>query len=562
MQIKTMNKISPVGLEVFPETYTVSETVENETAILVRSAKLHDYPFPDSLLAIARAGSGVENIPISRCTEQGICVFNTPGANANAVKELVICAMLIASRDIVGSNRWLYAQMASGVEVSTVVEKGKKAFVGPELYRKTLGIIGLGAIGSLVANAAFSLGMDVYGYDPYLSVDTALRLDRHIHIVKDLDELFRNADYITVHIHATPETRGLINESAIASMKNGVRFINLGKTYDGQSVPALQGIDLAIQRGEVFGIIGRSGAGKSSLIRTINRLEQPSSGRVLIDQVDIGGFDEDHLVALRRRIGMIFQHFNLMSAKTVWQNVELPLKVAGVPKEQREKKVRELLELVGLQDKHKAYPAQLSGGQKQRVGIARSLVHDPQILLCDEATSALDPETTQSILGLLREINKRLGLTIVLITHEMAVIREICDRVVVLEHGHVVEQGPVWEVFGNPQHEVSKTLLAPLQHGLPEELQSRLQANPTSKDAAVVLRLQLTGSAEDEPDLAALFSALGGRVRLLQGGVERIQGHALGQLLLAVSGSSLTAEELRSRAGRWAQQVEVLGYVV
>src|SRR5471032_1786819 len=339
-----------------------------------------------------------------------------------------------------------------------------------------------------------------------------------------------------------------------------VRFINLGKTYDG-SVHALQGIDLAIQRGVVFGIIGRSGAGKSSLIRTINRLKQPSSGRVLIDQVDIGEYDEDRLVTLRRRIGMIFQHFNLMSAKTVWQNVELPLKVASVPKLQREQKVRELLELVGLQDKHKAYPAQLSGGQKQRVGIARSLVHDPQILLCDEATSALDPETTQSILGLLRDINKRLGLTIVLITHEMAVIREICDRVVVLERGRIVEQGPVWQVFGNPQHEVSKTLLAPLQHGLPEELQNRLQLTQTSADAALVLRLQFTGSDTDEPDLAALFSALGGRVRLLQGGVERIQGHALGQLLLSVSGSSLGAEELRQRAGRWAQQVEVLGYV-
>ncbi len=339
-----------------------------------------------------------------------------------------------------------------------------------------------------------------------------------------------------------------------------VRFINLGKTYDG-AVHALQGIDLAIQHGEVFGIIGRSGAGKSSLIRTINRLEQPSSGRVLIDQVDIGEFDEDRLVALRRRIGMIFQHFNLMSAKTVWQNVELPLKVAGVPKPQREQKVRELLELVGLKDKHRAYPAQLSGGQKQRVGIARSLVHDPQILLCDEATSALDPETTQSILGLLREINQRLGLTIVLITHEMAVIRDICDRVVVLEHGRIVEQGPVWQVFGNPQHEVSKTLLAPLQHGLPDELQSRLQAEPSST-AAVALRLQFTGSAADEPDLAALFSALGGRVRLLQGGVERIQGHALGQLLLAVNGSPHNAEELRNRAGHWAQQVEVLGYVV
>lgn len=340
-----------------------------------------------------------------------------------------------------------------------------------------------------------------------------------------------------------------------------VRFINLGKTYDG-SVHALQGIDLAIQRGEVFGIIGRSGAGKSSLIRTINRLEQPSSGRVLIDQVDIGEYDEDRLVTLRRRIGMIFQHFNLMSAKTVWQNVELPLKVAGVPKLQREQKVRELLELVGLQDKHKAYPAQLSGGQKQRVGIARSLVHDPQILLCDEATSALDPETTQSILGLLRDINKRLGLTIVLIIHEMAVIREICDRVVVLEHGRIVEQGPVWQVFGNPQHEVSKTLLAPLQHGLPEELQNRLQPTQTSADAALVLRLQFTGSATDEPDLAALFGALGGRVRLLQGGVERIQGHALGQLLLAVNGSPHNAQALRTLAGRWAQQVEVLGYVV
>ncbi|MCK9797841.1 ATP-binding cassette domain-containing protein [Pseudomonas sp. MAFF 302030] len=343
-----------------------------------------------------------------------------------------------------------------------------------------------------------------------------------------------------------------------------VRFIGLTKTYQGQQGPvhALHGIDLAIQHGEVFGIIGRSGAGKSSLIRTINRLEQPSSGRVLIDQVDIGDFDEDRLVELRRRIGMIFQHFNLMSAKTVWQNVELPLKVAGVPKEQRERKVRELLELVGLQDKHKAYPAQLSGGQKQRVGIARALVHDPAILLCDEATSALDPETTQSILGLLKEINQRLGLTIILITHEMAVIRDICDRVVVLEHGHVVEQGPVWEVFGNPQHEVSKTLLAPLQHSLPDELQSRLLEQSPSVDAALVLRLQFTGSQRDEPDLAALFNALGGKVRLLQGGVERIQGHALGQLLLAVTGSPLDAEALRQRASQWAQQVEVLGYVV
>jgi len=342
-----------------------------------------------------------------------------------------------------------------------------------------------------------------------------------------------------------------------------VRFINLRKVYQGRQgpVPALQGIELDIQRGEVFGIIGRSGAGKSSLIRTINRLEQPSSGRVMIDQVDIGNFNEDRLVQLRRRIGMIFQHFNLMSAKTVWQNVELPLKVAGVSKPLRQRKVAELLELVGLEDKHQAYPAQLSGGQKQRVGIARALVHDPQILLCDEATSALDPETTQSILGLLRKINQRLGLTIILITHEMAVIREICHRVVVLEQGRIVEQGPVWQVFSDPQHEVSKTLLAPLQQALPEDLQTRLQSHPVNSGASIVLDLQFTGSNGSEPDLSALFTALGGRVSLLHGGVERIQGHALGHLLLAISHSPLTVEQMLICARRQAQHAKVLGYV-
>lgn len=342
-----------------------------------------------------------------------------------------------------------------------------------------------------------------------------------------------------------------------------VRFINLGKTYEGRqgAVQALANIDLAIQHGEIFGIIGRSGAGKSSLIRTINRLEKPSSGRVLIDQVDIGEFNEDKLVELRRRIGMIFQHFNLMSAKTVWQNVELPLKVAGVPKAQRQRKVAELLELVGLKDKHKAYPAQLSGGQKQRVGIARALVHDPAILLCDEATSALDPETTQSILGLLREINQRLGLTIVLITHEMAVIRDICHRVVVLEQGQIVEQGPIWQVFGDPHHEVSKTLLAPLQLGLPEEVAARLTSEPAHPDSTLLLDLHFTGNGGEEPDLAALFGALGGKVKLLQGGVERIQGRAVGHLILSVADSPHARDELLARARTQAQRVEVLGYV-
>ena len=229
-QIKTFNKISPVGLNHFdPEQYTVSDTQTNEDAIVVRSAKLLDYNFPQNLLAIARAGAGVNNIPLDRCSEAGIVVFNTPGANANAVKELVLCAMLMGSRDVDGGIQWVRKQVESGVDVTTVVEKGKAAFVGPELYKKTLGVIGLGAIGSLVANIALSMGMDVYGYDPFLSVDAALRLDRHIHVVKDINELYKRADYITIHIHYTAKTEKMIDAKAIAAMKRGVRFINLAR---------------------------------------------------------------------------------------------------------------------------------------------------------------------------------------------------------------------------------------------------------------------------------------------------------------------------------------------
>ena len=229
-RIKTFNKISPVGLNrLDPALYSVSDSVTDEDAILVRSAKLLDYDFPKDLLAIARAGAGVNNIPLDRCAEQGIVVFNTPGANANAVKELVLCAMLMGSRDVDGGIQWVRQQVAAGVDVTTVVEKGKAAFIGPELYKKSLGVIGLGAIGSLVANIALSLGMDVYGYDPYLSVDAALRLDRHIHVVKDINELYKRADYITIHIHYTKETEHMIDAKAIGAMKRGVRFITLAR---------------------------------------------------------------------------------------------------------------------------------------------------------------------------------------------------------------------------------------------------------------------------------------------------------------------------------------------
>ena len=240
-RIKTMNKIAQVGLNQFPADYQVGDNVEGEEGILVRSAKLHDYPFPDTLWGIARAGAGTNNIPVAECAQKGIVVFNTPGANANGVKELVLAALLMASRDLVGGVEWVKAQAATpDTDVAAAVEKGKSAFVGPELYRKTLGVIGLGAIGALVANAALSLGMEVYGYDPFLSVDTALRLDRHVHVVKDVAELYRVSDYVTIHVPYTPDTRHTINADTIAQMKDGVRVVNLarGELVDDEAMMA------------------------------------------------------------------------------------------------------------------------------------------------------------------------------------------------------------------------------------------------------------------------------------------------------------------------------------
>ncbi|MDR8729022.1 Methionine import ATP-binding protein MetN [Burkholderia pseudomultivorans] len=355
-----------------------------------------------------------------------------------------------------------------------------------------------------------------------------------------------------------------------------VSLEHVGKVFAtprGQAA-ALRDVTLDVRRGEVFGIIGRSGAGKSTLLRLVNGLERPSSGRVRVQGVDVGALDENGLVALRRRTGMVFQHFNLLSAKTVFDNVALPLKIAGVPKPERARKVDALLELVGLSAKRDAYPASLSGGQKQRVGIARALVHDPEVLLCDEATSALDPETTQSILALLADINRRLGLTIVLITHEMEVIRAVCDTVAVIEQGEVVETGPVWRVFGNPQHGATRALLSTLVHDLPAELAARMQPLPEQAalpdGAQVVLDVRYTGESGGEPDVGALAAALGGSVRFLHGGIERIQGHAQGRLVIAAAPRADDAggapsrgavAALLERARRHANHAEVLGYV-
>ena len=229
-RIKTLNKISPAGLSVLDKSrFTVSDDAENEDGILVRSADMQDYPFSENLRAIARAGAGTNNIPIARCSEAGIVVFNTPGANANAVKELTVCALLLASRDVVGGADWVKLQAGSGADVAAAVEKGKSQFVGPELMGKTLGVIGLGAIGVQVANIATKLGMTVYGYDPFLSVDAALSLSRFVHRAMDLETIYTNCDYITLHVPQTPETRGMINTDAINMMKGHVRILNLAR---------------------------------------------------------------------------------------------------------------------------------------------------------------------------------------------------------------------------------------------------------------------------------------------------------------------------------------------
>jgi D-methionine transport system ATP-binding protein len=339
-------------------------------------------------------------------------------------------------------------------------------------------------------------------------------------------------------------------DTALSQAQSHVRLSSIGKRYP-NGVEALRDIDLVIRRGEIFGIIGRSGAGKSSLLRMLNRLETPSQGAILIDGEDIASFETIRLRLLRRRVAMIFQHFNLMSARTVEENIALPLRMAGVPKEESSQRVSELLKLVGLEDRRLAYPAQLSGGQKQRVGIARALVSRPEILLCDEATSALDPESTQAILSLLKDINRRLGLTIVLITHEMGVIRDICDQVVVLDGGKAVEQGEVWKVFGNPRHEVTQTLLGALQH--PHE------DSDTRTREGMTLDLLYDGQQLREPTLHDISKALGQDTVLLHGALDRIQGRSIGRLRVWVRAALHEQNDLLARANEVADRAEIVG---
>lgn len=308
------------------------------------------------------------------------------------------------------------------------------------------------------------------------------------------------------------------------------------------TVDAVRNVDISIPKGEIFGIIGRSGAGKSTLVRTLNMLNRPTSGKILLDGKDMTALSANDLRLARREIGMIFQHFNLLSSRTAYDNIALPLELAGKSKSEIEKKVTPLLELVGLTALKDRFPAQMSGGQKQRVGIARALANDPKVLLSDEATSALDPETTRSILELLQKINRELGLTIVLITHQMEVIKQICHRVAVMEGGQVIEQGKVLDVFLQPKHPVTRAMIGDLiAQELPktvlERVRSRLERPATNGNKDFLLRLAFTDSDVDQPLLSDATHKFALDFNILHGQIDEIQGQAFGSLALLVTGT-------------------------
>lgn len=320
------------------------------------------------------------------------------------------------------------------------------------------------------------------------------------------------------------------------------------KAPDGKDVHAIKDVSLHINKGEIFGIIGRSGAGKSTLVRTINFLTQPTQGRVVVNGQCLNDLSLAQLRQIRTKIGMIFQHFNLLSSRTVFDNIALPLELQKTPKAEIEKKVTHLIDLVGLNDHKDKYPSQLSGGQKQRVGIARALANDPMVLLSDEATSALDPETTRATLELLQHINRTLGVTIVLITHEMEVVKEICHRVVVMDQGQVVEAGTVLDVFRHPKHPTTRAMLADIMiHDMPQRIidnvKTLIAAAEEKGRFAKLLRLTFIGSEVTLPVLSMLTRTYNMDFNILQGQVEELQGSNFGMLtILAESPDQQTFE--------------------
>ncbi len=329
-----------------------------------------------------------------------------------------------------------------------------------------------------------------------------------------------------------------------------IEIRNLRKVYPvpGGEVVALDGINLSIEKGQIYGIIGMSGAGKSTLIRCMNRLDTPTEGQVLIDGQNILAMNEKQLMMTRRKVSMIFQQFNLLMQKTVARNVRYPLEIAGVDRQKANARVKELLGIVQLEDKADAYPIQLSGGQRQRVAIARALASDPEVLLSDEATSALDPMTTQSILSLLQKINRELGITVVLITHEMAVIRQICDRVAILDGGRIAEEGTVDDVFVHTRSAAGRRLFGIV---------------PTQKEDSVpdlpALRIVFDEGKETQPIISGLIRECGVEINILSADIKRINGKSYGQMLIELPEDLSVRRQIReylTRQGLTVREVE------
>jgi D-methionine transport system ATP-binding protein len=313
---------------------------------------------------------------------------------------------------------------------------------------------------------------------------------------------------------------------------NLIEIKNVSKVYPGKPpIQALKNINLTIEKGSIFGIIGFSGAGKSTLIRCLNRIEEPTDGEINLDGINLLSLNENELRKRRRTIGMIFQHFNLLSAKTVFDNIAMPLYLEGKKKRDIQKKVLELIDFVGLSGKENVYPGHLSGGQKQRVGIARALVTDPDLLLCDEATSALDPETTKNVLELLRKVNKAYNLTIVLITHEMSVIRDLCHKVAVIDNGEIVEEGTVYDVFTNPKVTITRNFVnTVLQNEVPSNLSKSIKKGK-------FYRLVFLGDRAASPLLSEVSKKFDIHFNILYGSVTELQERPYGNLFVALEGS-------------------------
>ncbi|MBO5472440.1 MAG: ATP-binding cassette domain-containing protein [Lachnospiraceae bacterium] len=344
-------------------------------------------------------------------------------------------------------------------------------------------------------------------------------------------------------------------------MAGMIEVRGLSKTFVTRDarVEALQDINLSIQAGDIYGIIGMSGAGKSTLVRCLNYLERPTAGTVEIEGEELGSLSDKQLRAKRRDIAMIFQHFNLLMQKNVIDNICFPLDIAGVPKKDARKRAAELLEIVGLTQKAKAYPSQLSGGQKQRVAIARALAANPKILLCDEATSALDPQTTQSILQLLKQINREYGITIVIITHEMAVVREICSHVAIIGDGRLVEQGRVLDIFSHPKTAEAKELIV---RGGGEEHRTLESHQKELMKGKCCVRIVFSDNSSFEPVIANMVLKFGQPINILKADTKNVEGIARGEMILSLPDDKETQESMKSYlVERGLAVEEVDGYV-